>query len=33
MRMVKGKVTAEIARDATDGELLEYGNVLLSELV
>ena len=32
MQMIQGKVTAEIAREATDGELLEYGNVLLSEL-
>jgi len=32
MQMVKGKVTAEVARDATDDELLAYGTVLLSEL-
>lgn len=32
MQMIKGKVTAEIARNATRDELLEYGAVLLSEL-
>jgi methylase of polypeptide subunit release factors len=32
MQMIQGKVTAEIAREATDDELMEYGNVLLNEL-
>ncbi|MCE9526865.1 MAG: hypothetical protein K8R36_12510, partial [Planctomycetales bacterium] len=32
MQLIKGKVTAEVARDATNDELLEYGVVLISEL-